>query len=477
MEPAWTIRYLRTEANGDAGSEDHNGNKIDARQDWQVQLAREVLLAAPGYRRPDVLSAAGPVVQRHVVQEQQRIAAAFAKLGLDWTAGPVPAAPHLSAHLDLGSDDQIVVGQPEDVGLVVTNQGTQPVFQLSAVTTSDNPYLDHREFYFGRVDPGQTREVTARVDLQDGYPTEVAQAKIQLRTPDNEDLADLDAMVHTQGRALPAFSYQVALFDDGSGDSHGNGDGIPQVGETIDLALTIENVGKGPTSEAFARLKDEAGRALDLKVGNLDVGAPLDAAGKPCTPAEDTKPEGGGDAGCRRVLQPGQSWTGRMSFVLKEAPEDGHWDVDLQVGDSAAYDFASIQRGGFYDYFQLEETLSLSPDQVYQLGRRVPPQIDVTRAPGEESDEPSAVVSGLVTDDEGLRDVMIFHGKDKVFYRGGGGGGTSLPFSVERELQPGSNLVVILARDSLGLTATHAVETWYQPPPELQARTDTPPPG
>jgi len=456
MEPAWTVRYLR--------ERDDDGEDVNAQSDWEVQFAREVLLAAPGYRRPEVLSGAGGVVARHGSEEQSLIQAAFAKLGIDWSAGPLPTQPQIDVHLDLGPDDQLVAGQSEDIGLVVTNLGTEPVFQLSAVSTSDNPYLDHREFYFGRLAPGETRRVAARVKLQDGYPTELAAAKIQLRTPDDDDLADVQALVHTQGRPLPAFSYEVALRDDGSGDSKGNGNGIPEVGETIDLQVTVHNIGEGPSGEAFARLRNRAGRSLDLMSGNLDVGEPRDAQGLPCKAGAD---------GCHRVLQPGESWTGALSFALREAPTDGHWDADLQVGDSGAYDFASIQRGGFFDYFQLEESLELQAGEVFKGALRQPPRIAVTRGPGQESADTTVVVSGLVTDDQGLRDVMIFHGSDKVFYRGGGQGETSLPFSVERPLQPGSNLIVILARDAQGLTATRAVDTWYQAP-AAQPQASTP---
>ena len=35
-----------------------------------------------------------------------------------------------------------------------------------------------------------------------------------------------------------------------------------------------------------------------------------------------------------------------------------------------------------------------------------------------------AIISGVVRDDRGVRDVVIFHGEEKVFFRGGSEGGT-----------------------------------------------------
>ncbi|NOY26613.1 MAG: PDZ domain-containing protein [Oligoflexia bacterium] len=445
-KPTWSLRYLRQR--NDAGS-------VDPQQDLEVVLARRVLLTATGSRRPDVLAAAGRVIKDRSALEQDRIIAAFRDLGLDWSPGPLPSAPQIDVEWDLGDDHKLVAGVPEDISLIVTNTGEEPIYQLSAVSLSDNPYLDHREFYYGALDPGQSRTAQVRVSLPDGYPTEISPVSLDLRTPDTDKLETVDGQVSTQGHDLPRLEYDIRLVDDGSGDSQGNGDGIPQLGETVDLEITLTNIGKGPTREAFARLHNRSGGAVDLRVGNIEVGDPVDAAGQPCEPDS---------AGCGRVLEPGASYTGRVSFELREGAQDGIWKVDLQVGDNRAYDYASVQRGGFYEFFQLKETLQLKPGQAFQGGLRQPPQIQVTRAPAGKTSQASVTVSGVVTDDHGLRDLMIFHGDDKVFYRGGGHGEKTLPFSVEQPLDPGANLLVILARDDQGLTATHSVTVWAEPP-------------
>lgn len=451
QQATWSLRYLRDREEGDA---------VQPQRDWEVQLAREVLLSAQGARRPELLATAGRVVEARAIQEQARILAAFQALGVDWRAGPQPASPALELSLDLGPDGLLRAGQPEDLGLIVTNTGDQPVHQLSVVSASENPYLDHREFYLGYLAPGASARAQARVKLQDGYPSELSSVSFDLRTPDAGVIDTRELTLPTEGRPLPRLQYALRLLDDGSGTSRGDGDGLPEVGETIDLELVVENVGEGPTSEAFARLKNRSGRTLDLETASIEVGDPVDAAGSPCVPLSE---------GCGRVLLPGQSYTARMSFSLREAHPDGAWSLDLQVGDNRAYDFATVQRAGFYEYFQLKESLTLREGQPPPSGPRQPPRISVSRAPPDESAVRGVVVSGLVSDDLGLRDLMIFHGEDKVFYLGGGHGETSLPFSVERSLEPGANLLVILARDEQGLTSTQAITVWYEEP-EAQAQ-------
>jgi hypothetical protein len=75
------------------------------------------------------------------------------------------------------------------------------------------------------------------------------------------------------------------------------------------------------------------------------------------------------------------------------------------------------------------------------------------------------VISGVVEEDLGIRDVMIFHGEDKIFYRGGDDLTRTLPFTVERWMKPGVNSFYVLARDKDGLTASRMMSIWYQGEP------------
>jgi carboxyl-terminal processing protease len=455
--PAWSVRYLRPIRDED--------QKPDPRTDWEVSFAREVLRAAPGSRRADVVAGAATVVASHQKAEAARLTAAFKQVGIDWTAGVNPAAPTLEVHLDLGPDGVIRAGQTEDVALVVRNTGTEPIYQLSATSESDNAWFEHREFYFGRLNPGETRRSPLRVVLHDGYGAEVAPVKLTFRDPDHTDIFKATELLRTEAAELPRFEYTVTLHDDGSGSSKGNKNGIPEVGETIDLEIAITNAGKGASGEGFARVKNRSGRALDLSNGGIQLGDPKDKDGKACEPDSD---------GCERHLAAGQTYKGRVSFELRAPPEDGKWKLDLQVGDNARYDYASIQRGGFYDYFQLNETLEMSPGQPLEGRVRTAPAIQVSRRPETSVGAPGVVISGAITDDAGIRDVMVFHGEEKIFYRGGEVGLTTLPFTVEPTLAPGTNLIYLLARDFQGLTASYAIQSWYEAPGTIA---DVTPPG
>ena len=81
------------------------------------------------------------------------------------------------------------------------------------------------------------------------------------------------------------------------------------------------------------------------------------------------------------------------------------------------------------------------------------------------------MVSGVVRDARGVAEVMIYQGDDKVFYRGGGAGDQSLPFSIDLTLENGENTVTILTRNTAGLVSSRTLDT-FREPPEAQASED-----
>jgi carboxyl-terminal processing protease len=440
----YQLRYLRPRRADDSGGD------LEPSADWEVLLAREIVLASPSYRRTDMLTSAGPIIERYRSEEADNIQSAFEDLGIDWSTGPNEEIS-LDIQMGLGEDGVLSVGTPEVMTLSVTNTGEQPIHQLSAFTDADSPALDQREFYFGHIAAGETRSFSQQVTLPVGYGDEISPLTLTFRDPQEPELLVTSEPIRVEGRQLPQLSYQLRLIDDGSGQSSGDGDGIPEVGETIDAELTVTNIGAGPTGEAYARLKNHSGRSLDLQNGIIEIGSPLTLSGEPCTLEQD---------GCQLRLPAGETHTGRFTFELPTNAEDGEWAVEILVGDNQAYDYAAISQGGFYEYFQLTEKFSFSADEPFALPERRAPLIEVTRKPDLLVVEPEVVISGVVRDDRDVRDVIIFHDAEKIFFRGGVEGGMELPFSVEQTLDGGVNSIYILARDFQGLTTTYAIRTW-----------------
>jgi hypothetical protein len=160
------------------------------------------------------------------------------------------------------------------------------------------------------------------------------------------------------------------------------------------------------------------------------------------------------------ALKAGEQAKATLRFELRG--EKDVLPVELTVGDNQRYDYDGVMRGGFYDYFVQMMPFDIVLGEATRL-KAVPPRLRITRQPPGLVGRSQVVLSGLVEDDKGLKDLLIYNGDEKVFYQGGGEGLRALPFTVDLDLKEGENLVVILARDEDGLTDIQSVNLFFDP--------------
>ncbi|MEQ1500741.1 MAG: S41 family peptidase [Myxococcota bacterium] len=460
-DPAYRIRYL------EAAHEKRRCDDLDLAADQQVQIARDVLKASSGWRRSDVLIAAAPVVARQQRIGNDEITRSLSVRGVDWQDGPAvprsatyPLDRALDVALDLGPDGRLVAGQRETIGLVVTNHSSVPMYRVAAVLR-DNELLEGREFFFGYLPPNATRRYEQVVELQEGWPGERSTVAIDLRDAGEGSLGTVDADVAIEAKPLPAFAWQWSVDDARKGD----GDGILDLGEVVDVSLEVRNTGDGPSSELFARLRNRSRTAIDLLAGTLAPGRAVHTSGEACADAAD----GSLPADCHRSLAAGETWTGTFELQIRSpapgvAADGAPLEIELSLGDSAAFDQATVVRSGFYEWFGQRETITLTPNQALPRSElRQPPTIAITRAPEVRLDGGRTTVSGVVTDDRGLSHVMVYVGDDKVFFEGGGPTSAlrSLPFTADLTLEPGANVISVLATDDQGFVSSRSVVTAF----------------
>ncbi len=437
--PVYGLRYLAPLPEGDDAP---RTDRRDPRKDFQVMFARDVLLASHGARRADILRDAATVVTSRGRQESGRIEKAFQeRVGIDWSACANPERANAKVELSLGEDGVLDAGKLEVVRLTVTNQDAKPLCQVAGVAKSGNDALDGIEFYFGKIAPGESRSYEAKVRLVDGYPTEMSQMDVTLLDAARHELAKASLPVQTKGMDLPRYSWSYTFSDAEGGD----GDGTVEVGERIDVSVDVLNVGSGVGGVARFELKKDPmmGKAVELDGGSFSVPR----------------------------LAPGARASGKLGFKVTRPPAEGEpVALELRVRDAERYDYASVIKGEFYDYYSQTEKITVPLGGVPAAARREPPAISLSRTPGTQTGEPEVVVSGVATDDTGVRDVIVYHGSQKIAYAGGGSGAplTSVPFTATARLEDGNNLIVVLVRDTSGLTTTHAVDV-FRPGPASAA--------
>ncbi len=487
------------------GDRDREPTPEDDLSQLEVQAAKALLLAHPSARRSQMLEHVDDVLGKLFADKEQQLRQELKDHGIDWTAAPAGPARkdpvHVSAELTVGSETGLLTpGVKTGITLKVTNLGDAPVYRLRAVTEGD--LMRGREFAFGRLDPGQTREFTVDITLVDWLHPQTNEVTWHFFCDGGPPPSPFVGRLQVEEVAHPRFAYSWQVIDDGSGTSEGNGDGLVQAGEAIDLLVTVKNIGDGPTSDLWhadrtgepvdeprgqLRLSNRSGESLFLVEGSAgfslrpgeqtearlhfrvadsvappevikgqlnvvdtrfyvtlasDVALPVHPAGDAPTLADKRIKPKKDPVVVRGGAGAEAPVVARLVGPAESDAKLGGW-LRLKLGASHGWVLASdVTAAGRSD-----EPVALVP-----ILANSPPVLRLASSPGRSilvGDE--LVVGGDVMDDAAVRDVYVFVNGRKVGYQVNPGAGATVPFSFTVPLEPGENTIAVRARDDQDL--------------------------
>jgi carboxyl-terminal processing protease len=480
----------------DRGLDQDLDDQLDAesqdeiKEDFEVLFARDFVLKAPFLERGKMLAAAKTFVDQRRKQEQERINAAIAALGVDWTAGETPKSPQLAAQLRPGPDAKLMAGELLEMEVSVENRGTEPFHRLRGWTESaDNPFLDRREFVFGTVKPGEKKSWMVPVRL----PADLTSRRDAVSLKLQDDSGMLTETVSSemnfveQPRPVFAFSWQVEDRCDAC-----NGDGRIQRGETLDFAVDITNVGSGKAQDAFAQIKNAADMNIFIDKGRFKLGE----------------------------IAPGETKTAHFEFEVKKGYRTDTFPLKLAIIDEKLEEFATeklqlrveepvnieqrkgtlkiaeqsllypapdaqsrpiakLPQGavfselgranGFYkvemdkDRFAFVKAADAKEGhkgkvtankEINYLSYRTPPQITLnvdSSKGGLLADTDRFTLSGTAENAQNILDLYVLVNDQKVFFKtvaAPPGQSTSIKFTTDFPLKEGNNNVLVVARES-----------------------------
>lgn len=480
--------------------------------DFPVRFARDLVRDLPKAPRVNQLEQARDSLTKVQEVELSAIAKELAQLGIDWSAaaandvaGPRASDYEVTVKTDR-PDDTVTAGEPMNLEIAVTNRGAAPVHQLRAVTESDGGYFDEKELIFGRIAPGQT--VVARAPFgwcavagrKPGSTVPVADpTKRECRIPKNAVTQQnvVTVRFHAEGGEAPAerrlrptvtslprpvFAYTYQLADNRAG----NGDGHLARGEGATLYLTVKNVGTGAAHETQANLRNLTGDGLLLHRGRFDVSglAPgeqrdvaftfdvLPALKENVVKVELSVADRDVEVVAKEKLAlpvtrtglfinevRGRVEVGAEGAVLRGQPtrtagEFGRLGPRLVVERLGTFgEFTKVGLGGdrfgFVESRALTETSRAVAPDFEPLLRHSPPLLEVkTSALAIRGDR--VLLEGVAQDPDGVLDMYVFVGSDKVYYQSAPKGQRlpQMTLGSEVKLQPGLNVITIVAREN-----------------------------
>jgi carboxyl-terminal processing protease len=476
---------------------------------------------APGKLRAEQLEGARDFIAKEQANQLQAISQDLKQIGIDWAEQPAGYRPKLTeddleVHVETDRpNNTVTAGEPMTLKVSVTNKGSMPVYQLRAVTKSDSGYYDERELLFGRVDPGKT--VVAQVPFgicriegrkfgsSEPLPSNAQRScrlpkdaitredivKVRFSSEGGPVPREVEIRPTLKSLEQPTFAYTYQVVD----NLAGNGDGQISRGESVTVYLDVTNIGKGKSFETEALLRNLSGDGLLIHAGRFDISnlAPGDRKQLAFTfDVLDSLTDNMAEielsvvdqdlrvVASEKVQIPVVKGGSFMNPAQGQVRVKQHIAVLGQpVPSAAAVGFLAVgtttkrlatfgpytkvdlgaARFGFVESAALEDSPTPTSDLHFEpLMSHSPPLLDVSSASLSTRGD-KIKIQGVAHDGDQVLDAYMFVGNQKVFYQSNrkGSDHTSMPLDLEVNLNPGINIITVVARENEDVLTSHVL--------------------
>lgn len=230
--------------------------------DFYVELSGRLLLAET---REQVYSIAADFSAAQLEEIRTRIE----DTGIDWSGGETKKLS-LSVQT-VPSKAVFKAGEENFLEIEVTNSGSDPIYRLSAVTDCENRIYRDGELLFGKLLPGQSKISKVKFSIPRWATTREDSLKLVFTSSGNNTLTEKNLLVRTVADKRPVYSHNHEVVDDGRFESRGNGNGRPELEETVVINVKLKNIGDGVSEKTVATLKNLSGDNVFLEKGRVEL--------------------------------------------------------------------------------------------------------------------------------------------------------------------------------------------------------------
>ncbi|MCP4600212.1 MAG: PDZ domain-containing protein [Proteobacteria bacterium] len=250
-----------------------NDDRRTYQERYEVEFSRRLIAKAKPATSEELLVLAREQIAEDNKGHAQSMQRALKKLGVDWSPAPESATPLENNKKSAKNPpvtatariiDKVELGKNIRIKATVKNSSAETIYQLRAVTKSDNHMLDGHDLVFGKVKPGQRKNWTAVVELPPTAPARVDEVTVKFDAASGPVPEPVIVEVKIPERPRPRLAYSWQFED------LGNGNGVVETGEEVIAHVTVKNVGRGATVDAQADLSAKPG--VDVVQGRFELG-------------------------------------------------------------------------------------------------------------------------------------------------------------------------------------------------------------
>jgi caspase domain-containing protein len=186
---------------------------------------------------------------------------------LDWSLARPSLPPSAQVEVFVGEaagGGEVVAGQPLVLRVRARNAGHGPLYRLRGELSCDALDLSKRTLLFGKISPGETVERLIRIPTPKTLEPGQVTLRVTFVEANGYPPPPTRARFAIKGAEKPAITLSVQAFDDGSGTSTGNGDGVVQRGEAVELRVTVNNLGGAGVRKAALSIHVPATTGVQL---------------------------------------------------------------------------------------------------------------------------------------------------------------------------------------------------------------------
>ena len=479
-------------------------------EDFEIRFAKDLASSVQSSSRPKLVAGANKLVAKVRAEEEKKLVSALGVIGVDWTA-PEPTGPvaNLDISLTTTPSANLKAGDMVSVTATVRNTGAGAAYRVLPRITGDDQVFEDSELPIGKVNPGETKTFTAKMQVPKDALDRVDRLGLEVREAKNATTRVTPTQLRIEAAPRPVFAYAYQLVDEG------NGDGIVQRGERFKLQIQVKNTGPGATQDAEVMLRNATGDGIVLDKSRISLkDAPLlpnqirdlefplatDATLKGDEVvveliAYDSALDVQTSQKLKFKVAPGVTGTPQRGEVTVKAPitiRAGASEETEQVGlANKGTSFTSVGTFGQWTKVKLNaggSRVGFLPTSALTSGgsgsgsftqtwNSTPPAINLALKGGLETSAETYKLTGAVTDETHVEDVYIFVANQrakidsrKVFYRSNRGGKDpkNLDFATELPLWPGSNMVTVVARSNSEVRSVKTMFVYRDPPRTAQ---------
>ena len=441
-KPETTIFYLFDEEQSNEDNDEETAHKElrfkRLQKDFLVQTAAKILFENAKRQGFDqLLKTTLNYVKEVEKEEEQQIITKFGSFNppIDWKSlepqpkGEITSNAWLKIKRNVDGKEKWIdhsgsIPADNEIRLYLRakNTGQFKLSRLMAITKSKNPVFDDRQFAFGKLGIGQSKEWFIPIKIAESSESRSNYIEFHFRDEEKRNIHIGSIVLSIQEKHRPEFQYELIISDNGDHGSIGNGDGILQINEVIAMQVSVTNKGAGTSGPLTILLKNGEGNRVFLKKGRQSLNS----------------------------LLPDKSDKALFQFDLKTEPEDGVLNFSLDILDQT-FPLSSINQKIKLPLFRQTKTISNKPPSIRIRSNKLL------------SAGKTYKLQGNVSDSKGVKDLFIFNNQKKIFYKNYliEKNRQLVNFDIDVDLAEENNKILIITRDDENVRTSKEIYLRY----------------